>query len=226
MDPAIKVLMWWLLFAGTHTLLSHPPIRDQLVARLGYRLFALYYSIVAFVTFIPLVWTFFHYRNPDAERLPALVTTPGIAWLVTLMMLIALLLIVLGISRPNPVSALTGGSNSSAKGVLRITRHPGFMGLAIFGLAHLLVTNSAIDCVFFGGMFLYALAGAARQDWRRRLTASPELLRFYAETSFFPFAAIATRRNRFAPGEFNLGALIAATALFFLIFEFHDRLFG
>lgn len=134
---------------------------------------------------------------------------------------------VLGISRPNPVSALTGGSNSSAKGVLRITRHPGFMGLAIFGLAHVFVTNSAIDRVFFGGMFLYALAGSARQDWRRRLSASPELLRFFAETSFFPFAAIVTRRNRFVPRELSSGALIAAIAFcFFLVFWFHHRLFG
>ena len=174
MDSSIKVLVWWVLFAGTHTVLSHPPIRSSLVGRLGERAFQGFYSLIAFATFVPLTWTFFANRSSHAVPLPALATTPGIWWVTMLLMLLAVVLLVLGFSRPNPVSSLTERPGSGAMGVLRITRHPAFMGVAIFGLAHLLVSHSAIDRAFFGGGFLYALLGSAHQDWRRRLSADPE----------------------------------------------------
>ncbi len=226
MGPAITVLMWWLLFAGTHTALSHPPIRARLVNRLGERAFLGVYSLVAFATFIPLVSTYFGNRSSQAVPLAALATAPGIWWVTILLMLLAISLLVLAYSRLNPVSSLMEKSSSGAKGMLRITRHSAFMGLAIFGLAHLFVNHSAIDRAFFGGMFLYALLGAAHQDWRRRQSKKPELQRFFVETSFFPFVAIATGRNRFEPRELRPIALIAAIVIFALVFAFHHRLFG
>ena len=228
MSSAIKVLVWWMLFAGTHTVLSHPPIRSRLVSRLGEGVFQGVYSLIALATFVPLLWTFFTNRSSHAVPLLMLLMTPGIWWVTMLLNLFAVVLLVLGFSRPNPVSSLTAkpGSGSSARGALRITRHPAFMGAGILGLSHLLVNYTAIDRVFFGGTFLYALLGSAHQDWRRRLSADPELRRFFAETSFFPFVAIATGRNRFEPRELRLGALIAGVALFGLVFLFHYRLFG
>jgi uncharacterized membrane protein len=225
-DAATKVLVWWVLFAGSHTVLSHPPIRSGLVSRLGEGAFQGVYSLVAFATVVPLAWTFFANRSSHAVPLPALAMTPGIWWVTMLLNLLAVVLLVLGFSRPNPVSSLTSRSGSSAMGVLRITRHPAFMGVAILGLGHLLVNHSTIDRVFFGGTFIYSLLGTAHQDWRRRLSADAELQRFFAETSFFPFVAIAAGRNRFEPRELRPGALIAGVILFGLIFVFHYRLFG
>jgi len=226
MNPAIEVLILWLLFAGTHTALSHPPIRSRLVSRLGQGGFLGLYSLVAFATFVPLAWTFFSNRSSHAVPLPVLAMTPGIWWVTMLLNLFAILLLVLGFSRPNPVSSLTARPGSSAMGVLRITRHPAFMGVAILGLGHLLVNHSAIDRVFFGGTFLYALLGCAHQDWRRRQSESPELRQLFAETSFFPFVAIATGRNRFELRELSPGALIMAVSVFSLVFVFHHRFFG
>jgi uncharacterized membrane protein len=225
-DSAIKVLAWWMLFAGTHTVLSHPPIRSRLVSRLGEGVFQGVYSLIAFATFIPLAWTFFANRSSHAMPLPELAMTPGIWWVTMLLNLFAVVLMVLGFSRPNPVSSLTARPGSSAIGVLRITRHPAFMGVAILGLSHLLVNYSAIDRVFFGGTFLYALLGSAHQDWRRHLSADAELRRFFAETSFLPFVAIATGRNRFEPSELRASALIAGVTIFGFVFVFHYRLFG
>jgi uncharacterized membrane protein len=225
-DSAIKVLVWWIVFSGTHTVLSHPPIRSRLVSRLGEGAFQGVYSLIAFATFVPLMWTFLANRSSHAVPLPMLAMTPGIWWVTMLLNLFAVVLLVLGFSRPNPVSSLTARPGSSAMGVLRITRHPAFMGVAILGLSHLLVNYSAIDRVFFGGTFLYSLLGSAHQDWRRRLSADPELGRFFAETSFFPFVAIATGRNHFEPSELRLSALIAGVTIFGLVFVFHYRLFG
>lgn len=226
MNPAIEVLILWLLFAGTHTVLSHPPIRSGLVKRLGEGPFLGLYSLVAFATFVPLAWTFFSNRSAHAVPLAALAMTPGIWWVTMILNLFAMVLLVLGFSRPNPVSSLTARPGTSALGVLRITRHPAFMGVAILGFGHLLVNYSAIDRVFFGGAFLYALLGCLHQDWRRRQSENPELRQFFAETSFFPFVAIATGRNRFELRELRPGALILAICVFSLVFAFHYRMFG
>jgi uncharacterized membrane protein len=226
MDPAIQVLFWWVAFAGTHTLLSHPPVRSRLVGRMGERPFQGAYSLVAFATFVPLVWTFFAHRASHAMPLPALVKIPGV-WSVTmLLMVVAVELIVLGFSRPNPISSLMPQTGSGAAGVLRITRHPAFMGVAIFGLAHLLVNHAAIDRAFFGGGAFYALLGSAHQDWRKRLAASEETRRFFAETSYWPFAAIVAGRNRFEPAELSRVAIAAGIVLYATIFVYHHRIFG
>jgi uncharacterized membrane protein len=224
-DSATKVLVWWVLFAGSHTILSHPPIRSRLVSRLGEGAFQGVYSIVAFATFIPLTWTFLANRSSHAVPLPMLAMIPGIWWATMLLNFFAVVLLVLAFSRPNPVSSLISRPGAGAVGVLRITRHPAFMGAAILGVSHLLVNYSAIDRVFFGGTFLYSLLGSAHQDWRRRLSADAELQRFFAETSFFPFAAIAAGRNRFEPRELRPSALLLGVIIFGFIFVFHYRLF-
>ena len=224
MSAELGVLWWWIAFGGSHTLLSHPPVRARLVARFGERPFLGLYSLVAFATFAPLVWTFFANRIGRGTPLPMLAQIPGLRWLTMALMLVAVTFLVLGFSRPNPISPLTGRS-SGAIGVLRVTRHPAFMGLAIFGFAHLLVNHTALDHVFFGGTLAYSLLGAAHQDWRKRRIADRDLERYFAETSFFPFLAIATGRNRFEPRELGTGALAAALVLYALLFTFHHRLF-
>ncbi|MGH7821790.1 MAG: NnrU family protein [Candidatus Binatia bacterium] len=225
MSPEAQVLFWWLAFAGSHTALSHPPVRSALVRRLGEGPFQGLYSVIALATFVPLVWTFFAHRAARGVPLPMLAQIPGVRWVTMLLMLVAVLLVVLGFSRPNPISPLTGRS-SGAAGVLRITRHPAFMGVAVFGLAHLLVNHTALDRVFFGGMLAYALLGSAHQDWRKRQTADEPMRRYFAETSFFPFVAVATGRNRFAPRELSSTAVVAALLLYALLFTLHHRLFG
>lgn len=226
MSPTVQVLFWWLAFAGTHTLLSHPPVRSALVGRLGVGPFQGVYSLLAFSTFVPLVWTFFGNRDSHAMPLSALVAMPGIWWLTMLFMLAAVVLLVLGFTQPNPVSSLTARKGSGAAGVLRITRHPAFMATAIFGLAHLLVNYDALDRAFFGGMVSYSLLGSWHQDWRKRLHANEEVQRFFAETSFFPFVAIASGRNRFEPRELSPAGLVGAAILFLVIFTYHHRFFG
>ncbi len=226
MEPTLQVLLGWLLFGGSHTVLSHPPVRDRLVARLGDRVFLLVYSLVALATFVPLVWTVFANRIATPVPLPTLIGVPGIWWLTMLLMFVALNLMLLGFASPNPISSLTGGSGSGAIGVLRITRHPAFMGVALFGVAHLLVNHAPIDRAFFGGLAVYSILGCAHQDWRRRRAGGAELERFFAETSFVPFVAIARGRNRLVLHELRLSVLFAATAVFVVLFFSHHRLFG
>jgi len=226
MDPVVIILLLWFLFTGTHTVLSHPPIREPLVARLSLRGYIFFYSSVAFATLIPLVWAFFEYRTPSVVPLPSLAQSPGIWWVTMFLMFIAVMLLVLGFSRPNPVSSLMDKSGSSAMGALRITRHPAFMGVAVMGLAHLLVNYSTIDRVFFGGLLIYPILGCAHQDWRRRQTSEPGRERYFAETSFLPFVAILQGRNKLVLREFNPIAVCIGVAAYVSIFVFHHKIVG
>src|SRR6185369_13242236 len=46
------------------------------------------------------------------------------------------------------------------RGMERITRHPFFAGTAIVGIAHALLAHRMTGVVFFGGLAIFALAGA------------------------------------------------------------------
>ena len=90
MDPTMQVLFGWLVFGGSHTALSHPPVRVRLVSRFGERGFQLLYSLVAVTTFVPLVFTFFSQRIASPIPLPALIRIPGPWWLTMALMFVAL----------------------------------------------------------------------------------------------------------------------------------------
>src|SRR5438046_4853315 len=142
-DPVMQVILWWVAFAGTHTLLTHPPIRSALVARLGTGPFQGLFSLVAFATFVPLVWTFFAHRTSTAMPLTRLAQTPGIWWLTMILMFVAFELEVLAFARPNPL-ALTARTGFAAGATLRVTRHRALRGAALTALAHLHVHRRAV----------------------------------------------------------------------------------
>jgi uncharacterized membrane protein len=100
------------------------------------------------------------------------------------------------------------------------------MGVALFGLAHLLVNQRPLERAFFGGALVYSILGSAHQDWRKRLDAGAKMERFYAETSFFPFVAIAAGRTRFEPREISGVAFAIGAILYAVVFVFHRRWFG
>ena len=70
MSVEIQLVIWWLLFGGTHILGSSAPIRTRLVRVLGLRGFKAVYSVVALATFIPLVLTYWHHRHAGPALVP------------------------------------------------------------------------------------------------------------------------------------------------------------
>jgi uncharacterized membrane protein len=100
------------------------------------------------------------------------------------------------------------------RGMERITRHPFFAGTALVGVAHALLAHRLTGVVFFGGLALFALAGAWQQDRKLRASRGDQHAAFMKRTSLFPFAAIAAGRQRLVVRELPLGAIAlgAATA--------------
>lgn len=220
MSATLAIVLLWIGFAGSHMALSSPRVRDRLVARLGEGPFLGLYSVVAFAFFVPLVWTYFAHKHagPLLWMIPI---GPALRWSIYAGMLLAFLLVVAGVLRPSPASVVPG--DPRPYGAQRLTRHPLFMGLGLFGLLHLLPNGNAADVAFFGGFPLFTLVGSRHQDQRKLLSGPPGFAAFHRETPFLPFTGSAT-----AQGIRELGAvvLLGAVATTVLLRWFHAAWFG
>lgn len=220
MSATLAIVLLWIGFAGSHMALSSLRVRSRLVARLGEGPFLGLYSVVAFAFFVPLVWTYFAHKHAG----PLLWSIPigsALRWSIYAGMLLALLLVVAGVVRPSPAGVVPG--DPTPRGAQRLTRHPLFMGLGLFGLLHLLPNGNAADVAFFGGFPLFALVGSRHQDQRKLMKGPPGFAAFHRETPFLPFTGSAT-----AQGIRELGpvVLLGAVATTFLLRWFHRAWFG
>jgi len=226
MPAEARILIWWLLFAGTHILGSTVPVRSFLIRTVTLRGFKALYSLVALATFVPLCWVFAENKHAGAFLFEM---TPFSYYLVHVLMLLALIVLLQGLATASPmttVAEMTGQYGSGPRGIQRVTRHPQNLAFMLFGVAHCLANPYVGDWVFFGGFVVYGLVSAMHQDRRVALLGPEEARRMLAETSLVPFAAILAGRLRLAPREYNLLALLAALVLFALLRYFHSALFG
>src|SRR5262245_46159777 len=184
MSPTARILLLWLGFAGSHLVLSSGPVREPLVRRIGEGPFRGLYSLVAFAFFVPLVWTYFAHKHAG-PWLWVVPHDPLLVGLIDLGMVVAFMLVVASLVRPSPAAAMPGDPNP--RGAFRITRHPLLMGLALFGLVHLVFNSSSADVAFFAGFALFAPIGAWHQDRRKLAMDVPGFRAFYEATPFLPF---------------------------------------
>lgn len=192
MEPWIAVVLLWLAFAGSHMAFSSLALRPRLVRILGERGFLGLYSLVAFVTFVPLVWIYMANRH-TGPLLWGNPLGPVSIWLVHVPMGLAFVLVVAGLAQPSPVAL--GAPGGPPRGIHRVTRHALFMGLGVFGALHLIPNGFASDLAFFAGFPLFAIVGCWHQD-RRKLKSEGEAFRnFVAHTPFLPFTGRETARG-------------------------------
>ncbi len=224
MPAWFSVLLLWIAFAGSHLVLSAMPVRRPLIDRLGERGFQGIYSLVALATFIPLAIIYFNHRH-SGPILWNLRFVPAVRWLAIILAAAAFVLLVLSFVQPSPTGMVPGAAKRS-HGITRVTRHPLFMAIGLWAVAHLLVNGSLADVIFFGGFVAFGAIGAAHQDARKRLTDGGALAEFYAETSLLPFAAIAAGRNHLALAEIPWMGAVIGIVLAVLIYVAHGPLFG
>lgn len=214
------VLFWWLAFALSHTVLSASPVRNSLTDRLGEKPFLGFYSVVALATFVPLVMA---YGNSETESFLWDLRTPVTYGLAIGLSTLAWIMVVAAFFQPSP-TGMDPRAAVYSRGLTRITRHPLFMGLALWGLAHLLLSVSLSDVIFFGGFIVYGFLGAYHLDQRKRASKEP-LDAFYQETSVLPFAAIIAGRNRLVVSELPWLGLGVGLIVAVLLFIAHPWLF-
>ncbi len=208
MDSATQIVGLWTLFALTHVGLSSLQVRPRLVSMLGDRAFLGLYSLVAFAVFVPLVWIYMEHRH-EGPLLWALSISPALLWALYIVMGAAWVLVVAGGAQPSPASLL-GSGPGRVHGVSRLTRHPLFMGIGVFGALHLFPLGLASDVAFFAGFPIFALLGCYHQD-RRKLASGDEAFRdWYEKTPFLPFTGRETLRGlrELSPMVYGIGIVL------------------
>lgn len=219
------ITLWAVLFLASHLVLSADAVRGALAGALGEQPFRGIYSLVALGTFIPLIVVFGHHKHAG----PMLWYLRGVAplrWLVWLMLLVALIMFVASLITPNPV-ALGAPDNLTPRGILKLTRHPGFVAFALFGFAHMLMNGWAGDLVFFGTFPAVGILGGMHQDRRKLRVMGEGYRRFVEQTSFMPGAALLSGRQRCHPAEdLPLLAIAIGAVLTAVLVAIHPWAFG
>ncbi len=220
MSPTGTILALWVAFGGSHMVLSSARVRPRLVAAMGEGAFLGLYSVVSIAFFVPLVRTYFMHKHAGPLLWSIPVGTP-LRWTIYLGMAVAFVLMVSGLVRPSPANIVPG--DPTPRGALRLTRHPLFMGLGVFGLLHLIPNGNAADVAFFGGFPVFAVIGCWHQDRRKLAAGSAELRRFQAATPFLPFTG---SESWLGVRELGAGVLAGGIALTVLLRYFHPAWFG
>ena len=211
-------------FVGIHLFISSSRLRDRIVGATGEQPYLGLFSLLSIAI---LAWLILAYSR--APTVP-LWNTPG--WLrgpAIVVMLIAVALVVIGLTTPSPT--VTGGTGAldredAARGILRVTRHPFLCGVALWAALHLLLNGDAASLVLFGALLGLALIGPPSIDAKRQRAFGARWERFAATTSIVPFAAIAAGRNQLRLEEIGAWRMALSLAVYVVLIVFHGRLFG
>lgn len=211
-------------FVGTHLGIPSSPLRDQLVQRWGERTYRLLYSLLSVVA---LVWMIAAYRS--APFVPLLEPGTGLRHLALGLMPLALLLVVCGISGPNPMAVgqrPDADTRDPVIGIQRLTRHPFLWGVALWAVLHALANGHLAALIFFGSFALLPVAGTVLLDRRRMREGGPGWGIYLQSTSNVPLWAILQRRQRLVPAEIGWWSVLLALGLYAALLVAHGWLFG
>ncbi len=208
----------------THFGISSTPLREALVGRLGEKPYLGLYSLVAALAFW---WLGSAYA--DAPTTLLWPTYGWQAWVPLLVVPVALLLIVAGLSTPNPTAVGQTGRldhPDAARGILRITRNPFLWGVGLWALAHMVPNGDTASLVLFGTLAVLALGGSALIDAKLARSLGPVWDRYATGTSNVPFAAILAGRQRFVWREIGWARLGGALVMYAALLHLHKWVFG
>ena len=225
MDPSVAIAIWATLFVASHLILSSDALRPRLVDAIGLQPYRGLYSLVAFATFVPLIVVFGRHKHAGPMLWYWRDIEP-VRWLTWLLMLLAFILVVGGLANPNPGAIGAPAGGRSVLGVLKITRHPSFVGLIIFAFAHLLMNGWTGDVFFFGSIAILGIAGGYHQDSRKLRELGQSYRKMVEATSFFPGAALFAGRQHWTADDTPWIALIGGTLATLIVVMFHPVLFG
>lgn len=226
MQEALITALLWLLFGGTHVGLTLQPIRTRLLRSLGETGFVVVYSLLAIASFAALThYVALHrFAEPQASLL---VSIPPVRGALLMLSVLGFSLFVTAVLvYPRLPMATFRHRVVPARGVQQITRHPFFSGIAIWAGAHMLLAPSSVSFVYFLGLFLLTFIGGMHQDRRLACELGEPYRAYLAATSFWPFVAVVTKRQKIVWPEqpwFGYGLGIGASIG---LYEVHDAIFA
>jgi uncharacterized membrane protein len=148
-----------------HAIAALRPLRTRIVGAIGEMTYIVTFSIISLAIVVWIAVAFG--KAPYIELWPY---HPALRWIPLAVMPVACILIVSGLSSPNPFSLGAGSAsfNPARPGIVAITRHPALWGLTLWSAAHIPVNGDLAAVVLFGLLTLLGLAGPASLDAKRR----------------------------------------------------------
>jgi len=212
-----------LAFIGIHLGVSGTLLRDRIVSRIGLRTYMVLFSVASVGA---IIWLVSAYRA--ADYVP---TWGQLEWwkpVMIALMLPAFLLVVIGLTTPNPTAvAQEGLVDRPPQGIVRITRHPFLVGVAIWAGVHLIGNGDVASLLFFAALAVVAVAGTASIDAkRRRVLGAAAWDVFASRTSIVPFAAILSGRNSLVAREMGWWRPAAGIVAYVLMLGGHAHIIG
>jgi uncharacterized membrane protein len=133
-----------------------------------------------------------------------------------------------GLTTPNPTAvAQENLVDRPPTGIVRITRHPFLIGVALWAAIHLIGNGDVASLLFFSAMLIVCVAGTLSIDAKRaRALGRDRWAGFARRTSIVPFAAILAGRNTLNLQEIGWWRLLAGTAAYALMLGGHAHLIG
>lgn len=211
-------------FFLTHLIPSRFGLRDRLIAALGR---GVYFTLYSLVSIAILVWVV-----AAAGAAPYVALWDAEPWqfyVPNLVMPVVCLLLVFGLTSPNPLSLGAGarGFDPAHPGIAGFTRHPVLWAALLWALAHLVPNGDLAHVVVFGLFALLALGGMLVLDRRaRRRLGADRWQVLAASTSLLPFAALLRRRTGFRPHWAVLLRLVGAVLVYFALLHGHEAVIG
>jgi len=219
MPDLIAACVYFLLI---HFGVSGTRLRDALTGKLGE---GPYRGLFSLASLVGIAWVIYAYRR--APLIPTWGFLLGFRPAAYVLVLIAFLLAVIGILTPSPtrVGMESRLDPETARGMVRITRHPFLWGVGLWAATHLVLNGDVASLILFGTFLVLAVGGTASIDAKRRRKFPERWPKFAQATSSVPFAAIARGGNRLAPAvaEIGLWRIIAALVLYGVAFYLHGR---
>lgn len=213
-------------FVLIHLLISGTRVRDGLIARIGQ---GPYMGLFVVLSVVGLAWLALAFGQARTSPANAPYWTVGDAsrHIQMGLQLIAVLLMVVGLTTPNPTSVRQERAiERPVTGILRVTRHPFLWGVALWAMGHLVVNGDRASLVLFGSLLILAVTGTASIDAKRKRALGAAWDGFAAQTSNVPFAAIVAGRQRLSLGEIGVWRILAAVAVYLALTVAHPYFTG
>lgn len=215
-------------FVLLHLLVSGTRLRNVLVGVVGQ---GAYMGAFSLASVAGLVWLGMAYGAARHAGWNAAYwdITPATRHVQLGLQVLAMLLIVPGLTTPNPTSVAQEGSLSKAnviQGMLRITRHPFLWGVAIWAAGHLVVNGDRASILLFGSILVLALFGTVSIDAKRKRALGDTWTAFAAQTSNLPFGAILAGRQSLKIGEIGWWRIALALVIYAALLFGHPYIAG
>lgn len=197
-----SLLLAALAFAGIHLGIAGTPLRAVLVGKMGDQGYRGVFSLLSAAALGWLIWA---YGNAPFEAVWA--QAEWARHLVMAIMLIAVVLMMVGLTTPNPTSVGQEGKlqePEAATGIVRITRHPFLWATMLWAVSHMLMNGDMATIILTASILVTGVFGTRSIDARRAALDPDGWARFAGQTSNIPFAAIAAGRNSLKLGELGL----------------------